>query len=212
MDIEFVIIFIMLLIALIATLKKKSELNEYKENAAWLICKQRDFTVGEREYDYLSYVLSAQKQTKLNEKYHIKTEEEKEMAREILDEFRDEIIFQYFYGKLSFPKNEKLSKLKYRPFSNEDLLIINLEDFLSENSGKSYIGNNKMHEKSLYKYENGSHFGDYQYQLSDFGIVFFKLHYITNLYCQQSKTIFRLNYIDSIKKNLDTQEIWLHRR
>lgn len=202
----------MLIIALVVTLKKKSEFNDYKENAGWLICKRRNCSVGERDSDYLSYILSVQNKLNLDEKYHIKTEEEKSIANEILDAFRNEIIFQYFYGTLSIPKNEYLSKFKYIPFSKTDLLIINLEDFLSSNSGKSYIGDNKMHEKTLSKYENGYTLGDYQYQLSDFGLVFFKLYYITNLYCNQSKTIFSLNCADSIKQNIDNQEIWLHRR
>lgn len=141
-------------------------------------------------------------------KYRI-SEEEYDTATAIVNLCVDNMKQLYFADRLSVFYGSRR-----HPITGEDFFMINLQEFLKENSVKSDFFGNKMHSDTItYKAYGcwGAPLYDAKYSLTGFAITFSKLELISYEYCRKSISINPKNehYKDSshLKERIDTRTI-----
>lgn len=153
--------------------------------------------------DLIFSISRAQSSCSISAQYKIVEHEDFKLVREIVEEYQDYITKRYFRDNLS------LFKSKYA-VSKTDYFMAMFHDFLSENSAKSeFLGHDMHSERIDFKSYGG---GEYRakYEMSDFGILFYKLYYITHIYCKESPVFQNLVMEwteENIKDVLDTKQI-----
>lgn len=203
MSIEYVALFIMLLIALIVTLKKKSESKEHKDLVA--------FSSGRTGtgLSLIDYLKNAQNDLKLSDEYKVFGREEWSYAEKIIEEYQKYVLDKYFSDELYFPKSKYVIR-------GNDFFMFKLQYYLDCHMCESYFGDYDMHERILKRNGNSYTFSDTTYLLTDFAIVFVKLYYISFSYCKQSKIMSsHLNpFMDlkEIENTISTKKLEVHRR
>ena len=150
-----------------------------------------------------SYMQRTCKKLNIEEKYLINSEVEKKIAFEIIDIYQQHSKDWY----LSCSDNFKLAIMPYN-----DFFMYYFEKFLSEQNGR-YFNESKMYiEISRERFENGSY--ESKCSITEYGVVYNKLHYMTHLYCERSSKLNKNNnfYSAGIKEILDKQQItfWHH--
>lgn len=158
-------------------------------------------------YSYINELIfeiqRAQQSSLIETKYKIVEDEDFKMVREIVEEYQKYITRLYFRDKL------RLTKSKY-VISKTDYFMASLHDFLSEHSVESeFMGHDMYSKRKDYKSFEGSGYKA-TYIMSDFGILYYKLYYITHMHCKQS-LVYQNNVKDWAEKNikevLDKNEI-----
>lgn len=115
----------------------------------------------------------------------IKTDEEWEIVKTILESFKRELSEDFFCDSLVLPKS------KYA-ISGESFFHYSLCSFLRNHQCDYNLAGYEMHDKQLEYKRYGSWGGplfDAKYLLSEFGVVYHKLLYISYKYCKNSKAI-----------------------
>ncbi len=101
------------------------------------------------------------------------------------------VSFQKYLNALLLTDRLVLPKAK-PPFSEKDFFMFNLASYLGEHESDSTFIGYEMHEKIISRKEYGSWGGplyDATYSLTEFGVVFYKLYYISYCYCKNNKSI-----------------------
>lgn len=135
--------------------------------------------------------------------YWLRGKEQLTFADAIFLAFREDMITTYFYGKLKTTK--KITRL-----TPEDYFFYCFLLFLHQHNTDIYFCNKKMYE--LISQTNYGGYGAYDatYSLTDYGLAYQKVYYVTALYCENNKYIKELlnhNVSGGIKKCIDKQEI-----
>lgn len=172
---------------------------------AWSVIGDYDPVLSRYSYinDLIFSIRRAQSGDSIPAQYKIVEDEDFKLVREIVEEYQDYITKLYFRDKLN------LFKSKY-VVSETDYFMTMFHDFLSENSAKSeFLGHDMYSERIDFKSYEGAGYSA-KYAMSDFGILFYKLYYITYMYCKESLVL--QNRVagwaeKNIKDVLDTKEI-----
>lgn len=157
-----------------------------------------------------SKVSNAQIKHKLSKEYCIAGDEEWDYAKEIIDEYRKDLTQSYFKGHL------KVIKSKY-VVQGEEYFMFARYAFLSDHQCDYKFLGHDMHidTVSFNRYGNwGGPLYDATYSLTDFAVVFHKMHYITYMYCRGSeilKPFVPAWNEENLKEILDTKQIQISR-
>lgn len=130
--------------------------------------------------DLIDYIDEVSIRHKLPKKYSITGEEERKVAKDILKEYQRVLTQEYFNGMLSCPKTNYAD-------DGEHYFFAKLFEFLSSHEcDHDFLGNEMLDERLTYKeHRDGSGYTA-TYRLSAFGNVFYKLYYISFLFCKDS--------------------------
>lgn len=174
-------------------------------------CVTKDSSLYRCNLPLISYVFNVQKELEIPPQYRLSLGQDKTVTEELLGLFQNELINAYFDGSL------KHIKSKYVIPGNHYFMFA-LNSFLYDHQCDSCINGHDMHKKTLEYNQYGSWGAplfDACYELSDFGIVYHKLYYITYLFCKNSKVLNSKGeaylYSERIKKILDTGRIDISR-
>lgn len=156
-----------------------------------------------------SEISNAQIKHKLSKEYCIAGDEEWGYAKEIIDAYRKDLIHSYFEGHL------KVIKSKY-VIRGADYFMLALYAFLSDHQcDYKFLGHDMRKERlEYYRYGDSSPLFDATYALTDFAIVFHKMHYITYIYCKTNDALrdFVPEWNEkNLKEILDTRQIQISR-
>lgn len=155
-------------------------------------------------------ITNAQIELSIPQKYCI-VEADIKYVKEILEEYRKDLVHCYFSGK-------PISVRSKYYISGADYFVFTLHNFLEKHEcDYEFIGHD-MHDETL-EYRRFGYWGgpccDATYALTDFGIVYHKMYYITYLYCKNSKitnpTGLSFQSEKFIKEILDTRQIKVSR-
>lgn len=144
-------------------------------------------------------------QRKLGAEYSIITDSDYDYTKKILDAYRDHMAHIYFSDDIGVPKG-------MRSILGRDYFMMTLCSFLKKHRCERYFLGECMHSKTLSctGYDHGGY--DAEYALSDFGIVFNKLYYISYISCKNSSVVNQdgtYSYENSIRETIDTAQIAL---
>lgn len=166
-----------------------------------------DYNPFHGSYSYINALIfqirKAQQNDIIDEKYKIVTDDDFKIVREIVEEYQKNIARLYFCDTLGFPKSKYV-------ISETDYFMAAFRDFLSEHSAKSeFMGHDMYSERKDYEiYEGGGYRATYA--MSDFGVLYYKLYYMTQMYCKKS-VVYQNKVADwaeeNIKDALDKNEI-----
>lgn len=165
---------------------------------------------GEGGIPLWAEISNAQIKLKLPNEYCVIGDDEWEYVREILDEYRKDLMNSYFKGYL------KMIKSKY-VISGECYFMASLYTFLCEHQCDYEFLSHKMHKERLEYHRYGDWGGplfDAKYEQTDFAIVFHKMHYITYMYCKEDKRLKAFVPVwneENLKEILDTKQIQVSR-
>lgn len=155
-------------------------------------------------------VSNSQINLKLSAEYCITGDEEWAYAKEIIEEYKQDLMRSYFRGNLIIIKS------KYA-VSGENYFMAALYAFLSDHQCDYEFLKYDMHKERVSYKEYGSWGGtlfDATYSLTEFALVFHKMHYITYMYCRRNDIL--NGYVPewnekNLKEILDTKQIQLSR-
>jgi hypothetical protein len=157
------------------------------EFAAWPVTSPIRDLVGEIEMAESRYSIPPQ--------YRINKATEQDFVEEILREYQAYILTLYFRKQL------QLIKSKY-VITAEEYFMASLHDFLSDKSQYTRFAGH-----FLYRSKNVG--GETKDIMTDFGIAFYKLYYITLIYCKHNPSFNKRfsHWVDTYITNvLDTKE------
>jgi hypothetical protein len=153
--------------------------------------------------DLIFAIRRAQQIDTIDAKYKIVEDDDFKLVRAIVEEYQKNITRLYFRDTLGLPKTKYV-------ISETDYFMAAFHDFLSEHSAESeFMGRDMYSERKDYKSYEGDGYRA-TYVMSEFGILYYKLFYITHMYCKQS--VVYQNKVagweeKNIKAVLDTNEI-----
>lgn len=197
-----------LVVAMIFTIDRTVKYYKQKKLfklVAWSVIGDYDPVLGRYSYinDLIFSIRRVQSGDSISAQYKIVEDEDFKLVREIVEEYQDYITKLYFRDKLN------LFKSKYA-VSETDYFMAMFHDFLSENSAKSeFLGHDMYSERIDFKSYEGDGYRA-KYAMSDFGILFYKLYYITHMYCKESPVFQNIvaGWAEkNIKDVLDTKQI-----
>lgn len=178
--------FIFVAIIAFAKWHKLSQERKLRDLVSWSAIGDYCPALNRHSYvrELLIAILNAQYNTAINQKHRI-TEDEKKCVIEIIEEYQKDIMRSYFKGQL------KIIESKYA-ISGENYFMLALYSFLSEHQCDYEFLGHDMHKERL-EYKRYGDWGgpcyDATYSLTDFAIVFHKMHYITYMYCKNSEIL-----------------------
>ena len=193
-----------------------SQMKELKSFVAWSVIGGYHPTCS--RYSFLSdlwdAVLIAQHELNIPKEYRIDEKEDRELCHKIIEAYQVDIARKFFLDELT------LIKSKYAA-SGKDYFMLALHNFLSKRQCYSEVAGHAMHKEQLeykkYGEWNGAIY-DATYLLSDFGLLYHKLLYITFCYLKNSRVFNPENRPDweahvenGIKKVLDTKQLGVSR-
>lgn len=156
--------------------------------------------------DLIDYIHRAQSNLKIPTDYCFSKQSEFDTVDLLLKEYQRSLTQTYFNGNLLPIKYKK-------PISGERYFMYMLCNMLKQHQCDSYYLNHNMHAKRL-SYVEGGLWGvqnyDATYLLSDFALTYYKLYYVTYLFCQNDPILSQICDFcdsDSIKKIIDTKQI-----
>lgn len=155
-------------------------------------------------------ISNAQIKLKLSKEYCIAGDNEWAIAKEIIDEYKKDLMQSYFKG------NAYVIKSKYA-IRGETYFMFALYAFLSDHQCDYKFLEQDMHKERL-EYKRYGDWGgplyDATYALTDFAVVFHKMHYITYMYCRGNDILkgFVPEWSEkNLKGILDTKQIQISR-
>ena len=204
-----------LIVLLIITVSKWRELSKTKKLkglVAWSVTGDYCPAVGINSYvrELWTSVLIAQHKLGIPEEYRINEKEDFEICHEIIKEYQVDAARKYFLSELA------LIKSKYA-VSGEDYFMAAFYEFLTKRQCYNEVIGHAMHKERLEQ----KHYGDWggacydaTYLLSDFGLIYHKLLYITFRYLKASRIFNPENLPDwqkqretGLKKVLETKQL-----
>ena len=155
-------------------------------------------------------ISKAQIKLKASKEYCVSGDDEWAYAKEIIEEYKKDLMRSYFKGSLVVIKSKYV-------ISGECYFMASLYAFLSEHQCDYEFLSHDMHKERL-EYKRYGDWGgplyDAKYEQTDFAIVLHKMHYITYMYCKGDE---RLNGFvpawneENLKEILDTKHIQISR-
>lgn len=163
-------------------IKENTKEKRRKEVVAWCVNEPNRY----RDYLYLwEYISNAQIKLNLLQEYRISTDEEWDLAKEIIKGFQKDITRKFFSNQLSLPTSKYV-------ISDETYFMYLLQEYLEQHQFDiEFLGYNMYKETISYK-SYGSWGGplyDATYALTDFAVVFQKIYYISYIHCKNSSAI-----------------------
>jgi hypothetical protein len=156
------------------------------------------------------YIIKTQNKLSLPQEHRVSGSAEIDYMKAILTEYQRYLTQSYFNGYL------KVIKSKY-VIQGEDYFMFSLYTFLSEHQCDYEFIEQDMHKQRISYKEYGSwsvtHF-DATYSLTDFAVVFHKMHYITYMYCRNNEILKALVPAwneKTLKEILDTKQLQVSR-
>ena len=155
-------------------------------------------------------ISNAQIKLNLPKEYCISGDGEWAYAKEIIDEYKKDLMLSYFRGNLHVIKS------KYT-IQGHAYFMFALYAFLSNHQSDYKFLENDMHKEMISYKSYGSTFSagfDATYSLTEFAVVFHKMHYITYMYCRQHSILKSLVpewNEKNLKEILDTKQIQMSR-
>jgi hypothetical protein len=185
---------------------------ELRNLVSWSTVRSRpnELLIHAHDLPLWSYISNSQIELKLPQDYRIGGDDEWAYTKEILEEYQKDLTQSYFKGHLIVIKSKYV-------ISGENYFMASLYAFLSEHQcDYKFIGHDMHKERISYKrYGEGfSSAYDVIYALTDFAIVFHKMHYITYMYCRRNDILRSLVpewNEKNLKEILDTKQIQLSR-
>lgn len=188
-------------------LRQYRQKEELRRLVAWCASDDRQLRAN---LELFQYVSNAQLEF-VPEEYRISGESEWRYARQILHDYISNLTEAYFHDSLCVPKSRYV-------ISGNDFFMDKLYSYLMDHQCDYKLCGIDMHKETL-SFENHGVWGgmlfDATYALSDFGMVYHKLYYISCLYCKASPVLnprgepYRT--ADQIKAILDAKQIELSR-
>ena len=207
-----------ILIPIIAALVLVTVYAFYKLSAYSKECNFRDlvaWSVSEDNHiranlSLSAYLSNAQIRLSIPREYCISGDIEAKFMHDIIAAYQKDLTNSFFKGNLTAIKSKYV-------VSGEAYFMYLLYIFLSDHQcDYDFIGHN-MHKERIFYKEYGSlgstHF-DATFSLSDFAVAFHKLHYITYMYCRDSRILcdFVPDWTEkNLKDILDTKQIHISR-
>lgn len=188
--------------------------NEYSQRkqlhalVSWSIIADHPFgDISGHELPLWSYISNTQIRLNIPQEYRISSDIEWGWIKEIIDEYKKDLVLSYMKCKLTIIKRKNV-------ISGEAYFMNALRSFLKEHQCNHDFLGYEMHKERLEYRRYGDWGGpcyDATYSLTDFAIAFHKLYYIAYLYCKNDSTLNPngdLYYNDNfIKMVLDTQKL-----
>lgn len=176
----FVAIAMVVIYILIQRSVKLSRETNQKEWVAWCVTKNsQTFRCALSLSDYIK---NAQISAHVQDVYRIHSEEEWDMVKAILDGFKAKLTEDYFSDLIPYKSSKYV-------IPGEHFFMFRLFCYLADHQCESNISGHDMHNRTISHKSYGSYGGplyDATYELSDFGVVFHKLYYISYLFCKRS--------------------------
>lgn len=204
------ILMVLILVAVIAFSKWKELIKEKKlrQLIAWSVTTNYQHIGSVRPgLDLIDYINEVAYNHILPKHYCISEGDERELAKDILKEYQRVLTQEYFNGELS------LTEAKYTD-EGKHFFFAHLFNFLQKHKCDDKFIGKEMHSKLLSHKRYGKSFtsgSESTYSLSTLGIVFYKLYYISYLFCKDSSIYGKsiLSGIDSTSFTdiLDSAEI-----
>lgn len=156
------------------------------------------------------YIGNAQIKLSLPQECRISGSVEMDYMKEILTEYQKDLSQSYFKGRL------RLIKSKY-VVRGETYFMFALYAFLSDHQCDYQFLGHDMHQETVSYKRYGDWGGplfDATYSLTDFAVVYHKMHYITYMYCRGNDILrdFVPEWNEkNLKEILDTKQIQISR-
>lgn len=170
------------IIFMVSKLIKYYEEKKLRKLVSWSVIGDYCPTLG--RYSYISglslAIRHAQCDDDIDAKYRITEEIERQYMDEIIEEFQKHMARSYFEGHL------KLMQSKYE-VSGEHYFMMAMCKFLDSHQCDPEFFGNDMRQELLEHKTYGGGGSDATYSLSDFGILYHKMYYITYMFCKKSK-------------------------
>lgn len=168
-----------------------------RERASWWLAKDSS--------DILAYI---QKEcVGIESEYLITNEFERKTALEIISAFQEESKTKFIKGY--YTVNREYAKMRFSEY-----FMLYFEQFLAEHDEYNFNGNRLYIEKSRERYGEDSYDVEVKCTITDYGMVFRKLHHMAVWFCEKSTYLNKYNdyYSNGLKEILDTKEItfWYH--
>lgn len=184
---EYIVISIILLCILVYVIIKKgmesAKEKKLKEVVAW--CATDNSNTFRCNLHLWEYISKAQIKLNLLQEYRISTDEEWNLAKEIIKGFQKDITQKFFSNQLSIPASKYV-------ISEETYFMYLLQRYLEQHQCDYDFLGYDMHKETISHKSYGSWGGplyDATYALTDFAVVLQKLYYISYMHCKKSSTI-----------------------
>lgn len=213
MEAALVMIIFILVMAIIISLHKLKELSlqeKLRDLVAWSVSKDNPIRCN---IPLFSYVANAQIDLDLPKEYRISGDEGWGYVKEILSEYQKDLTQSFFSRCLT----TKVLSGKYVP-RGQDYFMLMLYIFLSDHQCDHKFADHDMRGEQLQYKQYGEGWSspyDSKYTLSEFAIVYHKMHYIAYMYCRGNDAIngFVPEWCEEgLKQILDTKQIEISRR
>jgi len=186
------------------------------DKVRWIVIQSLFGSIGNhrtykevRDRELFKYIEREQHYLKLEKEFCIdfSNEKEKDFICKVLEIHKQSVVQSFFYNSLT--KDKKFFNLDFLEY-----YMYSLQQFLNERHEEKSDNINKM---ILYSYLHKD--GSYTtYKLTDYGLIYEKLHYITTFFCVNNKNIEPLftdskHTLNGIKQVLEEGEIvfWSYR-
>lgn len=203
-------IFVFVAIVAFSKWRELSQERRLRDLVAWSVIWEHPYgTFCGHDLPLWAYLKNAQIKH-LSQEHRISGDNEWQFAKEILEEYQKGLTQSYFKGYL------KLMKSKY-VIRGEDYFMFRLYVLLSNHQcDYEFLGHNMHQERLSYKRYGdwGGPLYDATYSLTEFAIVFHKMHYITYMYCRENKILreFVPEWNEkNLKEILDSKQIQISR-
>ena len=189
-----------------------SQEKRLRDLVSWCVVKEKPGELLTHAHDLplWAYVSNAQIKIKIPNEHCVVGDEEWSFAKDILEEYKNDLTQSYFKGYL------RMIKSKY-VIQHEAYFMLTLYIFLSDHQCDSKLLGHDMHKERL-EYTRYSDWGgpcyDAIYSLTTFAIVFHKMHYIAYMYCRGNEMLrdFVPEWNEkNLKEILDTKQIQVSR-
>jgi hypothetical protein len=165
---------ILLIVWLIYKHKQLSKQVEIKNLIAWIVTdNDKDYRLN---IDILSYIKNAQNQCNILPEFRI-AENEWDSVKKIINHLQKDIVQKYFCGEIYVPKSRYV-------INGDVYFMLRIEMYLSD-----YTEKYSFYENTICKHVQDAETQEDFYELTDFGLVLYKLYYIAYVYCKNSKII-----------------------
>jgi hypothetical protein len=178
---------VLFLLASIVAFKKWYDLSQeqkLKSLVAWSVTGDHCPALGRYSYttELLFAITAAQAKLNIPKEYCLISQTERNFCLEIIAEYQKQMARDYFQGNLHPIKSKYVVMEK-------DYFMATLLAFLSDHQCDNKFIGYEMHKERINYCLHGVWGGtlfDATYALTDFAIVFFKMNYITYMYCKNS--------------------------
>lgn len=202
--VSIMIILVLIIIFLFKKLHVNSLQNDLYKHVAW--CVSNDSKVFRCGMSLQDYLYNSQNKINLPLQYQIVEKNEWEFVNDILQQFRNELTENYFYGKLKIIHNKYVVPDKL-------YFMCALNEFLEKHECETTFMTNDMYKLVTRKNYGtwGGPLYDATYTLTDFAIIYHKLYLISYSYCKKSEILNLenecFNNDDYIRDIIDNKQI-----